>query len=114
MATRTMETEVEIPNPDLRLVPGMYATVNLHVQKRKGALAIPVEGVASRSDPTVYLVAKDGLVSERRVKLGVETPNWIEILGGLSEGDLVIVGSREAVHPGETVETKLMAPSNSL
>jgi RND family efflux transporter MFP subunit len=113
MATRTMETEVQVPNPDLKLVPGMYATVTLRVHKRPGALAIPVEAVAVSANPTVYVVGRDGMISERAVKLGIETPGNFEVLAGVGEGDFVVIGSRSAVHPGERVEAKVVATSSS-
>ena len=54
--TRTMITEIEVPNPDLELMPGMYATVVLKVEKRSQALAIPTEAVAGGKKHTVYVV----------------------------------------------------------
>jgi RND family efflux transporter MFP subunit len=113
VATRTMETELEVPNDDLKLIPGMYASVVLRVHKRPGALAIPVEAVAASANPTVYLVSGDGTVSERSVTLGIETPNNFEVLGGLAAGDLVVVGSRASIRPGEKVHAKVLAASLS-
>ncbi len=51
--TRKMTTEIEVPNPNLELVPGMYATVVLKVEKRPNALAVPIEAVAGGETPTV-------------------------------------------------------------
>lgn len=113
MSTRTMETEVLVPNPDLKLIPGMYATVVLRVHRRPGALAIPVEAAAVSAHPTVYVVGRDGVVSERSVKLGIETPEKLEVLEGLAEGDLVVIGSRAAVLPGQRVQAKVVATSLS-
>jgi RND family efflux transporter MFP subunit len=113
MSTRTMETEVQVPNPDLRLIPGMYATVILKVHKRPRALAIPVEAVSVSSHPTVYVVGRDGEISERSVKLGIETPNSFEVLSGLSEGDLVVIGSRAGAQPGEKVQAKVVSTTQS-
>jgi RND family efflux transporter MFP subunit len=109
MATRTMETEVEVPNPDLKLIPGMYATVVLQVQKRPGALTIPLEAISATDHPTVDVIGGDGLIAERSVTLGIETPSRYEVLSGLAEGDLVLVGSRASVHPGEKVQAKMIA-----
>ena len=49
--TRTMITEIEVPNPDLELMPGMYATVVLKVEKHLQALAVPTEAVAGEKTP---------------------------------------------------------------
>lgn len=111
MATRTMRTEVEIANSDLHLIPGMYATVVLNASPRPGALAVPVEAIGSLENPSVYVVSPDGMVSEHSVKLGVETPGSFEVLGGLEAGDLVVVGNRSGVHPGQKVEPKVVSTS---
>ena len=104
--TRTMITEVEVPNPKLELMPGMYATVVLKVENRSQALAVPIEAVAEGKTPTVYLVGPNGEVEERTVILGVETATKYEVLSGLNEGDLVIIGDRSQVQPGSKVEAK--------
>lgn len=111
MATRTMETEVEVPNPDLRLIPGMYATVVLRLEPHPGALALPLEAVNAAGSPTVFCVGADGRLEERPVKLGLETPSYFEVISGLSEGDLVVVGSRAGLQPGERVTPRTIAAS---
>ena len=94
-----MITEIEVPNPDLKLVPGMYATVVLKVEKHPNALAIPIEAVAGGQTPTVYVVNQDNQIEERAVTLGLETPDNYEVLSGLKEGDLVVIGNRSGFRP---------------
>lgn len=107
-STRTMITEIEVPNPDLKLKPGMYATVVLNVEKRPHALAVPVQAVTGGKTPLVYLVNHDNQIEERPVTLGIETPDKYEVLSGLDEGDLVIIGNRSAFQNGQKVEPKLI------
>jgi RND family efflux transporter MFP subunit len=106
--TRTMTTEIEVPNPSLKLVPGMYATVVLKVERRPDALAIPTEAVSAGQKSSVYVVNEQNRVEERPVTLGLETPSSYEVLTGLKEGDLVLIGSRSQVKPGQKVEPKLI------
>jgi RND family efflux transporter MFP subunit len=106
--TRTMTTEIEVPNPSLTLVPGMYATVALKVERRPNALAIPTEAVFAGQKSNVYVVNQQNRVEERPVTLGLETPSTYEVLTGLKEGELVLIGSRSQVKPGQTVEPKLI------
>jgi RND family efflux transporter MFP subunit len=106
--TRTMITEIEVPNPDLELVPDMYATVVLNVEKHPQALAVPTEAVAEGKTHTVYVVNHDNQIEEREVKLGLETPDKYEVLSGLQEGDLVVIGSRAGFQTGQKVEPKLI------
>ena len=101
-----MITEIEVPNPDLKLVPGMYATVVLKVDQHSHALAIPIQAVTSTKAPTVLVLNQDNQIEERAVKLGLQTADRYEVLSGLAEGDLVVVGSRMAFQPGEKVEPK--------
>jgi RND family efflux transporter MFP subunit len=105
--TRTMMVELEIANPNLEIVPGMYAAVDLKVQRQPGALAIPVQAIADVEHPSVYVVNGSNEIEARPVTLGIETPDKFEITLGLKEGELVMIGNRAFVHPGEKVETKL-------
>ena len=106
--TRTMTTEIEVPNPSLKLVPGMYATVVLKVERRPQALTIPTEAVPTGQKSSVYVVNAKQQIEERLVTLGLETPTRYEVLAGLKEGDLVVIGSRSQIKPGQKVEAKLI------
>ena len=105
--TRQMTTEIEVPNPNLRLVPGMYCYVDLKVEKRPQALAVPIEAVTGEP-PMVYVVNQNQEVEERQVQLGLETPDKYEVLSGLHAGDLVIIGNRSKLQVGEKVQPKLI------
>ena len=106
-ATRTMTVEMEVPNPKLELIPGMYATVALKTEQRPHAIAIPTEAVAAGKS-TVYVVNANNEVEQRTVTLGLETPNKYEVLSGLKEGELVLIGDTGQVKPGQKVEPKLI------
>ena len=103
-----MTAEIEVPNPNLELVPGIYAGVVLKVEGHPQALAIPAEAVPAGQQSSVYLVNDQRQIEVRPVTLGLETPNRYEVLAGLKEGDLVLIGSRSQVKPGQTVEPKLI------
>ena len=112
MSTRTMLTEVDVPNPDFEYTPGMYATVRLSLARQKDALTVPIQSLAAGDPPTVMIV-KDNKVERRQVTVGLETPDRAQILSGLDEGDLVVVGSRGAVQAGETATPRLVDANNS-
>jgi RND family efflux transporter MFP subunit len=106
-ATRTMETEVDVPNTNLTLVPGMYAEANLTLDHRERALAIPLMAVSMRGDKSsVYVVNASNKIEEREVKLGIQTANRTEVIAGLHDGDLVVVGNRSQVQEGLQVTPK--------
>jgi len=103
-STRTMDTEVDVQNPTLTLIPGMYAEVNLHIAESRGALAIPLDAVdRSTSLARAYVVA-EGVIRIVPVTLGLETSQSVEILSGLKEGDAVVVGRRAGLTDGQKVQ----------
>jgi RND family efflux transporter MFP subunit len=112
-STRTMNAEVDVPNDDFSLIPGMYASVRMDVDARPDSLVIPVEALSRAKNPTVYLIDGDGVIEERQVKLGIETPEKVEALEGVAEGNLVMVGNRALVKPGQKVVAKLIEPKTA-
>jgi RND family efflux transporter MFP subunit len=114
LATRTMDTEVDVPNASLLLIPGMYAEVNLTLKQRKAVLAVPVTAVDSEGlTGRVMVVTPNRLVEVRKIELGLETADKVEVRSGLNEGDMVVVGGRSSLQPGEEVRPKqvTMTPS---
>jgi RND family efflux transporter MFP subunit len=113
-STRTMKTEVDVPNPSLVLVPGMYAEVRLITEQRKDVLSVPVEAVdGSGSSVRVFTVQSDGTVRIVPVALGIETARAIEIRSGaLKDGDRVVVGSRAGLKEGSKVQAKVITLQN--
>jgi RND family efflux transporter MFP subunit len=101
--TRTMGVEVDIPNPGRRLKPGMFARVELVLERRPGALAIPMEAIrAGEARPTV-MVVRDGAAQAVPLELGIADGTWVEVRGGLGERDQVILQGKELVKPGQRV-----------
>jgi RND family efflux transporter MFP subunit len=107
-STRTMTTEVDVENPQGVIKAGMYAYVKLPLQVAKQALAIPLQALTSGDQPTVFVWTKDGQLQERKVKVGIRTADKAEILGGLQEGDAVVVGNRAGLVAGQKVGAKFV------
>jgi len=111
MSTRTMDTEVDVPNPDLLLVPGMYAEVVLNVDQRNHALSVPLDAVeGTGTDARAYTVNGPGIIAIVPVKTGIQNARDIEILSGLTEGQEVITGRHAGLRDGQKVQAKIMAP----
>ncbi|MBS1828934.1 MAG: efflux RND transporter periplasmic adaptor subunit [Acidobacteria bacterium] len=106
-ATRTMETEVDVANPQGVLVPGMFAEAAISLREPRQALSVPVMAVDRTGDSSSVLVVKsDGTVERRNVSLGLESADRLEIRSGLSTGELVVIGRRDTLKPGQQVEPK--------
>ncbi len=107
-STRTMQVEVDVPNGDYKLTPGMYADVSLRVQNDPNALTLPLQAISRGEDKTsVLLVNSQNHVEEREIHTGIEGPDRIQILSGLNEGDRVIVGNLGQFRPGQHVDPKM-------
>jgi RND family efflux transporter MFP subunit len=106
-STRTMQVEIDVPNPKYELQPGMYADVVLEANSKADALTIPITAVSrAESHTTVLIVDSKNRVQTREVQLGIESPNRAQILGGLHEGERVIVGNLGSYQAGESVRPK--------
>lgn len=108
--TRTMHTEVDVPNHNFTIVAGMYAEVNLTLEHKNSVLAVPIQAVArSGAQASVLIVNLQNRIEERQVKLGLEGANQVEIVSGLSPEERVVVGSRADFHVGDLVTPKIIA-----
>ncbi len=101
--TRTMLTEVDVPNRDLHLAPGMYANTTFPLVDHSHALSVPIDAIVEGDNPYVLALDKQNRVVKRSVVLGIQGPNRYEIVSGVNEGDLVIVGNQANYQPGEIV-----------
>jgi RND family efflux transporter MFP subunit len=107
-STRTMQVEVDVPNQDYKLTPGLYADVSLRVQNDPNALTLPLQAINRGADKTtVLLVNSQNHVEEREIHTGIEGADRIQIVSGLNEGDRVIVGNLGAYRPGQHVDPKM-------
>jgi RND family efflux transporter MFP subunit len=111
-STRTMDTEVDVPNPDLVLMPGMFAEALLTLDRKTDALAVPIEAVPSAAkNPAVLVVTAQNRLEQRAVRLGIETPTHYEVLEGLKPDDLVVLSARGRYRAGQLVAPVLAHPN---
>src|SRR5271170_3828900 len=109
--TRTMHTEVQVPNAKYLLVPGMYASVKIPLRSASNVLGVPVQAVESSGSGSgsVLLVNASNRVEHREVKLGIQTATRVEILSGLNENDTIIFGAQNQFKDGELVSPRTVA-----
>jgi RND family efflux transporter MFP subunit len=107
MATRTMDTEVDVPNRDGKLVPGMYAEVHLHLAARPDVLSVPLDAVdgLGTSVQQAYLI-RSGELHLVKITTGLQTATRVEVLSGLQNGDQVVVGRHSGLADGEKVNAR--------
>ncbi|MDR3718180.1 MAG: efflux RND transporter periplasmic adaptor subunit [Bryobacteraceae bacterium] len=103
--TRTMHTEVDVPNLDHVLIEGMYAEAVLRLEHRPEALSIPLQAISHEGETAgVLVVNSSNKLEERKVQVGMQTDADAEILAGLREGELVVASDRSGLKPGQEVK----------
>ncbi len=111
--TRTMHTEVDIPNPNGLLVQGLYAEATITLESKNNVLSVPLQAINHNGDETTVLaVTGDNKLESRPVALGIQTSSDAEIISGLEEGDLVVVSDRSGLKAGEEVRPKIVDQVN--
>jgi RND family efflux transporter MFP subunit len=112
LATRTMETEIDVENKNLSLTPGEYANTTIELERHDNVLTIPVQAVEENGNQaSVLVVDASHHVQTRNISTGLQGSNLIEIKSGLAEGDLVITGNQSNYQPGESVTTNVQQSS---
>lgn len=104
-ATRTLLVEVQVPNSNGQLMPGMYTQVDLAIPRKDPPLVIPGDTLVVRSDgPQVAVVDSDGTVHFRRIQLGRDFGDRLEVLSGVEEGQQIAVNPSDTVREGAKVK----------
>jgi RND family efflux transporter MFP subunit len=107
--TRTMHTEVDVPNSDGTLLPGMYAEATLSLERKTDALTVPLQAVNRSGDQaSIFVVGAGNKLELRQVNLGIQTANDAEILSGINPDDRVVVSDRSGLKAGQIVNPKMI------
>jgi RND family efflux transporter MFP subunit len=108
--TRTMHTEVDVPNPHGVLLPGLYADANLQLDEKQNIPSVPVQALSHEGEKTtVFVVNSDGVLDERTVQVGIQTSSDAEIVSGINEGEEVVVSDLSGLKSGEKVRAQAVA-----
>lgn len=103
--TKTMRIEVDIPNEEQKLRPGMYARVEMQISSRPDVLSVPHPAISvEKNQYFIYRVVNEQ-VERLPVRLGVQDKNYVEVLNAeLNADDQVVVSGKQLISQGMTVE----------
>jgi membrane fusion protein (multidrug efflux system) len=97
--------KARVPNPDLTLRPGLFATVEARLGERENVLAVPDSAVVYGTDGTfVWRIGSDQKAATAAVELGIRHDGQVEVRSGLRAGDVVVVAGTNKLAPGIGVE----------
>jgi len=104
LATRTLNTEVDVPNKDGKLLPGSFGQVHFATGTSVPRITIPVNAMLFRAEgPQVAVVDKDGIVHLRPINIGRDFGATLEILGGIDVTDQIIINPSDSLEEGQQV-----------
>jgi len=108
--TRTMHTEVDVPNPKRLLLPGLYAEAELTLDQQPDVPAVPVQALNHEGNKTtVFVVDNNNRLEERPVELGLQTSTDAEVTSGVHVGEQIVVSDRNGLKPGQKVHPQTVA-----
>ena len=106
ISTRTSVMEINIPNPDHKLRPGMFAKVSIIIRERKGVQVIPKDSILTEGNNKFVFVVADEKVYRRLVTLGIREDSLFEVKEGLSAGEKVVVQGQYGIEDGIQVKSE--------
>jgi RND family efflux transporter MFP subunit len=104
--TRTLLTEIDVPNPDGLLRPGMYCTVELHIPRKTPSLIVPADAVIFNSDGLQVAVAADGVAHLHKITVARDLGTQVEVRDGVEAGDQVILRPTVDLADGSKVQVQ--------
>lgn len=104
--SRNFTVKIAVPNPGLRLRPGMFGRAEIEVSRRQNALLIPKDAVIPRGQQQFVTLVDGGRAQIRRVRTGAENDAEVEVLSGLQPGEQVVVVGGQGLRDGDRVKIK--------
>jgi RND family efflux transporter MFP subunit len=104
--TRTLLTEIDVPNPDGILAPGMYCTVELQIPRKAPALMVPADALIFNSNGLQVAVVENGIARIRKVDLARDFGTTIEVRDGVKPGDQVVLNPPVDLRDGDHVAVR--------
>jgi RND family efflux transporter MFP subunit len=104
--TRTLLTEIDIPNPDAVLSPGMYCTIELHIPRKTPSLLVPADAIIFNSGGVQVAVIEDGVAHIRKISVARDLGKEVEARDGVKPGDQVILNPPVDLVEGSKVQAR--------
>ncbi len=105
-ASRSLGIEADLPNPQLELRPGMYATARIGVEKHTDALLVPSAALVMEKANAFVYVAESGVARKKSIQAGFNDGANVEVLKGLTGSEVVILAGKVPLSDGAPIQTK--------
>jgi RND family efflux transporter MFP subunit len=104
--TRTLLTEIDIPNPDGALPPGIYCSVEIHIPRMKPSFSVPAEAIIFNRNGIQVSVVNDGKAEIRKVRVTRDLGTRVEVDTGVKAGDQVILNPPVNLADGQKIQVQ--------
>jgi RND family efflux transporter MFP subunit len=104
--SRTLRTEIDIPNTAGTLRPGMYASAAIVVEEHRGVLSLPASAILRQADRSVCCYVQGGKVVRKTISVGLSDGTWVEVLSGLTGDEDVVKANAASLTEGQAVQAK--------
>src|SRR5271169_6802456 len=111
-ATRTLMTEIDVPNPDGELNPGTYCSVELKVPRRTPSLIVPAGAIVFGRDGIHVLVVENGVAHSRKITEIRDLSTEVEVSDGVKQGDRVVITPPVDLEDGNKVKIRATAAAS--
>jgi RND family efflux transporter MFP subunit len=109
--SRTLLTEIDVPNADHALQPGVYCTVELKIPRKTPSLLVPSEAIIFNREGLSVAVVEDGVARIRRVTVVRDFGTSVEVSAGVKNGDQVILNPPVDLTDGRKVKVRPSPPA---
>jgi len=103
-ANRSLRAEVDLPNVNGILLPGMYAKVEIVLDKRADVLTLPVTAIIREGSATYCCCVESGKIERKSIEIGLRSGSEVEILSGIDADQVVVLARADSLKEGQSVE----------
>jgi membrane fusion protein (multidrug efflux system) len=101
---RAERVEMDVPNPDKKLLPGMIAEVSIPLPANAGTFIVPKSAIVDSAEGIYVIKSENNKAVKVPIKKGRESDDKIEVFGNLTEGDQLVTEASEEIHPGMVIK----------
>jgi RND family efflux transporter MFP subunit len=101
---RSIRTEIDVPNEEGILRPGMYATITILLDERSEALALPITAIIQDGQNSYCFCVESGQVQRKPIVLGLRNGNEVEVISGLNGSESIVLAQADSLRQGQQVE----------
>jgi RND family efflux transporter MFP subunit len=111
--TRTLDAEVQLPNQDGTLRPGMYGRGSIILERHEGATVLPAAAMQISDRQRYVFVLEGNRVRRKQIETGYDAGEWLEVTSGVRAGEEVVIAGADGLSEGSVVRVSRTPPPSA-